>query len=732
MSESSSPDNTRPSRAGWLAWWRSLSALGQLWLAAALLLVLLLGQQFLGWPVKRWVTLKPVSAEHEIPGIRQFRLRSDREGEPWNTAFLRVEARGQPLHVRTSLQHLQSTTAPGFTVRRRNIYVRFPDEIGAPAGAGSEMIRVQLPWLAPEFVVWLLAGGVIGFSWYLSRRPDAPLGAISHRFCALNGYLGYALIMIFIVARGYRSDFSFPAIGDDTPEYLKPAVQFANGGALYATADRPFGCPLIYGLALWGANDLSAIIELQKWATFAVVVMLGGIMSQVGGWLFAQPGLRFLSTALGVAAAAAFAHNENIVEREWAVLPEGWAAFYLGVAVVLIWFMTAQKMARFKVLLLYTALCVTTWMMCFTKPNWGLAVALTPLPLIVIDACRTGTWRGALRGGLIGVGIFALVSAAALGLQLHLTPPGRSAGLEMRSKVLFCWHAPMIRREIARRLDAHADDSRRAALEDLERVIDDALARAKEVGPGVYVKLGYDADWILYVRLKQAEAFGALPREERIGLCRELFFSALRREPMTYVKKVAVQFSNYFLRPYGTYANFDIGPAFIRRDQIIEAMDRSQRFISPAPGWLPELITDRLQNSLAKARPQIEGDWPDAYRYGVSLHDSIVFEYLRRAFLWAVFVPIGICAGAALTPKWRRNVDWRKMAPALCVAVWAIGAASLSALSSSIAQALEIQRYIDLYMPLTLLSEILWPVLGLALLLALPRRTPVEESDAPK
>jgi len=691
---------------------------GRLWLAAALALTLLIWQQAVGWPIKRHVLLKNSGpADADLPGVSIYRFRAERDGAPWVNAFMRITEQGTLLYRCTSLDQLRTLTAPGFCVRGKKVYVR--------PFADGQSLTAELPWAMPPSILYLLITAFAGATAFLfARGNETIVAAVSaawrprDKFGQGLWFAGAVAVMILAGAVLYRAHIpSFPIIGEDTPEYLKPASRLAYGGSLYATADRPFGCPLAFGTALTFLHDLKAIIILQEFATLFAAGSLGVVLFLAGRRLFKEPALQILAAALGLSALAALAFNENILEREWAILPEGWAAFYLGVSVLLTYAISSAKLGRWWSVGCYIALCVTTWMLCLTKPNWGLAVALTPLPLIVRSAAQSGSWRKSLGWGLAGIGIFAIVSVMALGCQLWLTPVGRSAGLEVRSKALLCWHAPMVRREIEHRLQAGTDSVHQAALLDIERVIDEAFARAKEIGPGAYEKLGYDADWILYVGLKKADALGALQRDDRIGLCRGLFFSALRNEPTTYLRKVVSQFSSYFSRPYGAYTNFQTGPAFIRREMLLDALKRSEQFVTPAPAWLPEEIRAHLSASLASARPQLEGQWPSAFRYGFSLRISVLFEYLRRAFLPALIVPLMLLAMAAAIPRWRQAVDWRRLAPVLCLAIWTLGAANLSALTSSIAQALEIQRYIDLYMPLTLLSELLWPMLGIALLI---------------
>jgi hypothetical protein len=94
---------------------------------------------------------------------------------------------------------------------------------------------------------------------------------------------------------------------------------------------------------------------------------------------------------------------------------------------------------------------------------------------------------------------------------------------------------------------------------------------------------------------------------------------------------------------------------------------------------------------------------------------------MGKLFPWALSLPLLITLTAALWPRWRRAVPWNQVAPVLLVATWALGSAALCALSSAVVQALEIQRYLDLYLPLSLFAEVLWPCIAVSLCLSLSR-----------
>jgi hypothetical protein len=96
-----------------------------------------------------------------------------------------------------------------------------------------------------------------------------------------------------------------------------------------------------------------------------------------------------------------------------------------------------------------------------------------------------------------------------------------------------------------------------------------------------------------------------------------------------------------------------------------------------------------------------------------------IFRALNAAFFLCIALPVLVVGALGLYPPWRRKVPWRPVAPALCLAVWALGSMLGSALTSSVAQALEVQRYVDLFMPVTLLAQFLWPLVAWSLLRSL-------------
>jgi hypothetical protein len=102
----------------------------------------------------------------------------------------------------------------------------------------------------------------------------------------------------------------------------------------------------------------------------------------------------------------------------------------------------------------------------------------------------------------------------------------------------------------------------------------------------------------------------------------------------------------------------------------------------------------------------------------------VVFEFLSASLEWMLALGAAVLLAAAAMPAWRRVVAWARLAPVLTVAAWAAASVLLSALTSAVTQGLDVQRYLELSMPLTLLAQVLWPLIAVSLVVSLVRRRP--------
>jgi hypothetical protein len=702
------------------------------WLGAAVLVALTLWQQIVGWPLERRIDFGLAAPLQSDGEVFEVRLRLKTAPELWDEAFARVTEKDADLPRAAAISQLES--APGWYMKGRSIYLHPRD--GAASARGEKGFTARLPWVMPpgDFGLFIL---VFAFwSGVLAYANNAVVRRILVRGGAGAGerkwpWLGLLLATgILLTAIGLRAmGFSFPEVYSDTKDYLRPALEFAAGARLSASPDRPFAYPLVLGLLLRCAPDFRAIVFLHSLATLLTGAIVGALLWLSGARLFRAAFLRGFARCAGLGALALFCLNETILQREWAILPEAWATIYMGLQLWFAWNIASRRHSKAALLARYFGLCSLGCLLLFTKPNWGLALGALPIPLAMAGALRTGTWRGFAVWTGAGVGILALTGIATMACQLQFTPGSAVGSLDQRSRVLICWHVPMVRLELERRLREAPDAPDYAVLAQVAQVLDEALTSAKSDGPGAYPTLGYDADRLFYIGMKKAELFQKMPRPERTALLNEVFWSALRRHPGMYVQKVLRQFGLLFARPYGPLTAGPHGPAIIDRSRVVDAFAFSENFAAHFPDYVPEPIRGRYAESLQRAKEVLAGPWPSRLRFGLSARVSLIYEFLKSPFVWTIFLPIGACAAAALWPRWRRAVDWTSLAPVLSAALWASASAALCALTSSLAQALEIQRYIDLFLPLTLFAQFIWPLLGLSVVAALAREswTPAAE-----
>ena len=188
-----------------------------------------------------------------------------------------------------------------------------------------------------------------------------------------------------------------------------------------------------------------------------------------------------------------------------------------------------------------------------------------------------------------------------------------------------------------------------------------------------------------------------------------------------YLQHVVRQTAIFLQRPYGSAA--------IYLPHRLESLRLGERFAKRRDSYLPEPILIDYRREVAKAEPVLAGPWPSASRMALSLRVRPIWDALGYTFAATMICSIAIVVAALVFRKWRRKVPWRHYAPVIALAVWALGSAFGSALSSSIAQALEVQRYIDLFMPVTLLAQIVWPLLALAVALDAAGRSGARVGD---
>ena len=247
-------------RAKWMGW---------LWTCAAMLLVMLLVQQVLGWPLKQRISFGQESVIKREGAVSEARLRLASPLAAWDAAFARVKENGVALPRLTNLTYLEAAEAGGWYLKGRSVYLHPRDE--RSLSGGGKAFTVELPWgLSAARVValcftFLLWTGVLAYAREpITSRFFSELGARPpERKRPWLWWIVTAAAMLIAGAALRIWGFSFPAIFSDTKDYLKPALLFSVGGKLTASPDRPFGYPLFLGLLLRAVADFRAVVVAQ-------------------------------------------------------------------------------------------------------------------------------------------------------------------------------------------------------------------------------------------------------------------------------------------------------------------------------------------------------------------------------------------------------------------------------------------------------------------------------------
>jgi hypothetical protein len=618
----------------------------------------------------------------------------------WNAPLVRVFVHGVEFIPQKGVERMIASHAPASYVKGRTVYVRDAD------GTPLQECEVKTPWV-PSATLALGAAGCLGVLTGLllwARNPF--LMQWRTRLAALP--LARALLVaVLIGALALRvAGFSFPSWENDSDDYFRPIFQWLSGLPVTPT-DRPLGYPAFIALALGLFRDFRTLVVLQMAASVCSAAAMGGLVIAAARRLFPPGPLRFLTEGVAVAGAAYFVLNERVLQREWSLLPEALAALWLGGQLWLAWRLMAVPLSSRRMLGEFGCFCALGWLTFFTKSNWGFALALLLLPLVVGALLWANSRREFLLRIATGAAVLVGLSAVAVGVQ-QLTPLNTQASLEIRSRVLVCWHVDLVRPEIARRLAAQPPPGEEALLREFATLLDGELAETRIDGPGAYPTLGYDADRLYYYGFARAELYPHLSARDRAAFCRDLFFGALRRHPWLYMRKVARQWALYFAEPYG--------PARIQLPHVADALERSENFLAHPPAYLPADLREHYRPVITQARQTYDGLWPSPSRLALSLRVQEATEWLNPAFRW-LGLPILLTIIAACWKPWRVAVPWRTLAPVLGLAVWVSGSAAACALTSSALQALEVQRYVDLFLPFTVVSECLWPFVALAILI---------------
>ena len=637
----------------------------------------------------------------------QYRLPPKAPKSRWYHASFLVSRGGEPLRQYASRAALAEAATDGYVVHRKSLYL-FRKLTGTDREA---QWTLEYPRILRAWQVSVVCGGILAWTGLLlyARNPVA-VRIKEHTKSLCHSALlcltfGVATAAIALRVHG----FSFPVWANDTVQHYAAVFTMAAGGELAVTPDRPFGLPLVMGLLLSFIPDLRAVVAAQAIATIVAAAAIGTVVTCSGRRIFDDSATRSFCWLLGILSFAAIAFNESILQREWALLAESWVAIYFGIQVLLAWYLTSRPHPLWRATVAYALFCAAGLLAFFTRPNWGLALAALPLPwlvasLIRVPGRRLVTWLAT------GAAVLGFMASLMFGYQRHCSRYEGIAALYDRARALLCWHVPLVLPEIERRIAADPPARYRLVLLEIAQLMDDELERAEQFGPGYYPSIGYNADHLYFRTLPKAPHFRQLPLDERAVLCSELFKGAFLRRPHVYLYKVVGQMSGLFRHPYDRPR--------ISISDVKEALIQSVRAANEVR-FIPSRIRHNYKHALSQAEQELIHRWPSRARLALSLRSTMIFEWLTASFAWTVVVSLVICAAAAIRPRWRAMVPWSTYTPVVCVAVWSLSSVLLSALTSALVQGLDIQRYIDLFMPLTLLSHVLWPLIAASVLVNL-------------
>ncbi len=687
--------------------------------SAALLAVLfLLFQQVGGWPIARKFELPTPKSE----AVETWRFPAGYTSSAWDDAHVEVTRDGMEVPRYRTPEALGVGRAEGYVVKGREILLKGSREVSA-----REKWVVRRPWSMKGKRLFVLLAGVIAGGLLLARAGN-PL--VLKKFASdrawwskagLGWFIPSIAVCTFITAVAFRRlGFSFPSWANDTGSYLESFLAVMRGEAPIATPDRPFAYPIVVGTVLRLFGDFQAIVTLHSIATLVAATAAGAIVWMAGDKLFpGSIGLRVCSRLLGIFAFSCIALNERIAQREWALLAEAWVAFYLGVQALLAWWLATSRRGLLQNVCIYAALCACGLLSFFTKTNWGFALAALPIPWLAATCLNARTRWDAVRWLGAGAAVLLVLAAAGFWYQAKCNRYHGLANVHDRSRALIAWHVHLVRPEIDRRLREAPDDPAAPILREIAEACDAAIAREDHGADGAYPSFGYDPDALFYTGLTKGPLIRGITIDQRTALFSDLFFSALRRDPGTYLRKVLTQMGNLFRNPYQRPT--------IAWNRVKLALERSEYAADNQP-LLSMNMAQKYAAQIQQAKAQFARPWPSFDRLAFSERAVVVCDFMIAIFVWCLVLPLSVLIFAVAWPRWRRAISWRGLAAPLGVATWAAASMMLNSLSSAAMQGLDVLRYIELSMPLTVLAQVLWPLIGLSLLLALtPWRKLVSE-----
>ena len=664
-----------------------------------------------GWPLRCGAAIRIQPGQPAASGLIEGRIRPDFYRVPWNTPMLRVRAGDTDLPKFPSLTQLEGAGVPGCHVHGHVIVLRPP---AREAGTSLPTFTAQVPWHASPRAMCGWSLGLCFATGVLLRAGNVTLRGWAERLRGvpwLSGLLVLAVAGAMLLRAG---GLAFPYWTNDTADYVRPALQL-HAGLPAEPTQRTLGYALPVSAVLGCGGDFQTVLRLQQTGSVLAGLGLALLIRTAGRRLFSPGWLRVLAGAAGVLAMTFFGLHEAIVQRDWALLPEAGCAVYIVAQLWLTWHMVARPLSARRLLFEFALLNALGWLTFLSRPNWGLALAFLLVPLITAVALRSSLRPRFRMLGAAGLAIMVCMGGLALGLQA-LRPADARWSMDIRAQVLLCWHIDLVRPEITRRLLEKPTRADRALLTEIGAAMEEERSLSRRLGPGAYQLLGHDGDRLFYFGMEKAALYRGLEPAERIRFSQELFQAALRHAPSVYLHKVGRQMSNLLRHPYDS--------GYIYFPGVLSSFRQSEAIAAAPPRYFTGALPQGYAAELAPAGRILSGPWPSPVRMLLSERVASLVVWMTWGLGWSIGLPLACTLAAALRPAWRGRVPWEALAPVLSTAVWASGSVLGSALTCSLAQALEIQRYLDLFMPLTIASELLWPLIGACVVAALCERRP--------
>ena len=505
-----------------------------------------------------------------------------------------------------------------------------------------------------------------------------------------------------------------PFIDPDTWGYLAPALRKLIGAEFGHTSGRNFVYPGFVFLLLGVFCDFRAITIAQHF----LGLLAGGILLLT--WRRARVLVSdsrvhpAVHDGLGLFAAAIFLLASQSIRFETQLRPEGICAFLISVNLYVVIQFIACSFVEHRSAASVTygiAGVFSSILLASVKPSIWLASIIVLLPVAMFFFQRGLIWQK------IAIGSGAVASAALLLLPEYFLSRNDEASQTFLAATLFVIHADLIR-------DQMADDIRRGASvpyprEWLERVhgaLASEIEKSSTAWPGHFVTLGFDPDYLKYnkssIAMQLRREFG----ENVPALCafyRFYYGRIWQQRPLLVLKKIARQMAIFYAPICPAYTcgkSLSLTNAYNPGMVSLDIQSRRQIWAAYPPA------VDFMSRMKSVAQSALAIHQPGYVRLALSV--------IALTHLPLLLIAAALSAVVLSQERHRRRLGW--------LAAWVLFGYVYNAaacLEIAVIHSLEIHRYINVQMYLTLLVQFfaLWFVLGFTLEMR-PRRNVIPDS----